>query len=869
MLDVGEMQNTPKTKYAKDYQPPAFFIDKVDLEFDLHPTETRVTATLACRRNGEHDHALILNGEQVELLSLAIDEKVLAPTDYDLGDDALCIANVADQFSLQMECQINPQANTELSGLYLSGGNFCTQCEAEGFRRIIYFPDRPDILSRYSVVVRADKNAYPVLLSNGNPESAGQGDDGRHWAKWDDPHPKPSYLFALVAGDLKAYSDQFTTSSGRNVDLHIYVAEHDLPKCGHAMASLKQAMRWDEDVYGLEYDLDVYNIVAVSDFNMGAMENKGLNVFNTRYVLASPDTATDQDYDGVEGVIAHEYFHNWTGNRVTCRDWFQLSLKEGLTVFRDQEFSADQGSRAVKRIEDVRVLRAVQFPEDRGPMAHPVRPESYIEINNFYTPTVYNKGAEVIRMMHGILGADGFRRGMDLYFERHDGQAVTCDDFVAAMADAGDVDLDHFKLWYAQAGTPHVKAECVQDHAQGTLTLTLRQSLKATPGQSDKSPMLIPLKTGFISRSGEEVTTVFQGVAATEHMVMLSAAEQSFEFSGVKEDVLPSLLRGFSAPVELEIQLDKADLKCLAQFDSDPFNRWEAMQRLAIDEVLGRIEKPESVQNSAVTSAIEATLDKTDLDPAFIAEALTLPSEAVLGDHMKIVDVEALFDARKALRRDVLAHLKPKFLDIYRKTASQDDKGARKLKNVLLGYLTTVADEEMEALAFEQFQQAQNMTDESAAFACLIQHKTEVSEQAVEAFYAKWREEPLVLDKWFSIQATTSSPNCLDIIDRLVHHEDYNRRNPNRVRSLVSAFSFANQRYFHDASGKGYAFLKDEVLKVDQLNPQTAARLLAPLGRWRRFDESRAALMRDALRQIVDTPGLSKDVFEIASKSLV
>jgi len=867
MLDVGEMQNTPKTKYAKDYQPPAFFIDKVDLEFDLHPTETKVTATLACRRNGEHDHPLILNGEQVQLLSLAIDEKALAPADYDLRDDSLCIADMADQFSLRMVCQINPQANTELSGLYLSGGNFCTQCEAEGFRRIIYFPDRPDILSRYSVVVRADKTAYPVLLSNGNPQGAGQGNEGRHWAKWDDPHPKPSYLFALVAGDLKAYSDQFTTVSGRQVDLNIYVAEQDLSKCGHAMVSLKQAMRWDEDVYGLEYDLDVYNIVAVSDFNMGAMENKGLNVFNTRYVLASPDTATDQDYDGVEGVIAHEYFHNWTGNRVTCRDWFQLSLKEGLTVFRDQEFSADQGSRAVKRIEDVRVLRAVQFPEDRGPMAHPVRPESYIEINNFYTPTVYNKGAEVIRMMHGILGADAFRRGMDLYFERHDGEAVTCDDFVAAMADAGGVDLDHFKLWYAQAGTPHVKAEFVQNGDRGTLTL--RQSLKATPGQSDKRPMLIPVKTAFISRSGEEVMSVFQGVAGQEHMVMLAAEEQSFEFSGLKDDVLPSLLRGFSAPVELEIELGKADLERLARFDSDPFNRWEAMQRLAIDEVLERIEKTGTPQNSGVVSAIEATLENDELDPAFIAEALTLPSEAVLGDHMKVVDVEGLFDVRKALRCGVLDHLKPKILKAYHKTALQDDKGARKLKNVLLGYLTSALDEDMEALAFDQFQQAKNMTDESAALACLIQHKTKISDQAVELFYAKWRDEPLVLDKWFSIQATMSSKDCLDVIERLAHHEDYNRRNPNRVRSLVSAFSFANQRYFHDASGKGYAFLKDEVLKVDKLNPQTAARLLAPLGRWRRFDECRAALMREALQQIVDTPGLSKDVFEIASKSLV
>lgn len=868
MLDANTAQNAPKTIFAKDYHPPEFLIDQVDLEFNLDETNTRVSARLMVRRNGQHTKPLILQGEEVKLLELKLNGGVLTADRYDVLGDELRIAEVSDVFELDMVCEINPKANTELSGLYLSGGNFCTQCEAEGFRRIIYFLDRPDVLARYSTLIRAKKDAYPVLLSNGNPEATGEGEDGTHWAKWVDPFPKPSYLFALVAGNLKPLNDSFTTMSGRQVDLNIYVAENDLPKCDHAMASLKNAMRWDEEVYGLEYDLDVYNIVAVSDFNMGAMENKGLNVFNTRYVLASPDTATDQDFDGVEGVIGHEYFHNWTGNRVTCRDWFQLSLKEGLTVFRDQEFSADQGSRAVKRIEDVRALRAIQFPEDRGPMAHPVRPESYIEINNFYTPTVYNKGAEVIRMMHGLLGAENFRKGMDLYFERHDGQAVTCDDFVAAMADASGVNLDQFKVWYAQAGTPKVSVEMSQDLDAQTLTLNMSQHVDSTPGQDIKEPMVIPIRTAFFAQSGAQLETLFENQKSAEHMVLLTKKHQQFHFENVAEKVVPSLLRGFSAPVDIETSLDTGALAYLARFDTDPFNRWEAMQRLAIGHILKEVEQGSQLDADELISAIESTLNNADLDAAFIAEAITLPSDAILGDHMEKVAVEAIFESRRSLRQRIAGELNDLLLDQFNRLKDKNDKAVRKLKNCLLGYLTSEETEQSATLAFEQFQSAQNMTDESAALACLSHFEGAKAERAIQMFYEKWKDEALVLDKWFSIQAMSQRDDCLSLIQGLAKHQDYKRNNPNRVRSLVGAFAFGNQRYFNDISGVGYRFLRDEVLAVDKLNPQTAARLLAPLGRWRRFEEDRASLMRAELQAIVDSPKLSKDVYEIASKSL-
>ena len=764
----------------------------------------------------------------------------------------------------------------------MSGGNFCTQCEPEGFRRITYFVDRPDVMARYTTTIIADKARFPVLLSNGNPVEHGEMGDGRHWAKWVDPHPKPSYLFALVAGDLVAVPDRFTTRSGKEVALAIWVRRGDEDKCGHAMASLKKAMRWDEDVFGLEYDLDVFNIVAVSDFNMGAMENKGLNIFNTRYVLAKPDTATDTDYQNIEAVIAHEYFHNWTGNRVTCRDWFQLSLKEGLTVFRDQEFSADQGSRAVRRIAEVRTLRAIQFPEDDGPLAHPVRPDSYIRIDNFYTPTVYNKGAELVRMIHALIGKEGFRRGMDLYFRRHDNHAATIEDFVAAMQDAGGVDLGQFKRWYEQAGTPEITIEDRWDPVTHRYELTAQQKVPPTPGQPDKLPMLIPLAMGLIGPEGGELPTRLEDEAAGRvgtRVLPLAEARQSFRFVDVPAPPVPSLLRGFSAPVKLkDVPLER--VKFLAVHDTEPFARWEAGQQVATKILLDRIgahqrSKAPAPLDSDLIAAMRRILVDAGRDPAFAAEALTLPSEAFLADQLPVVDVEAIHAARESTRAALGEALAAEFAAGYRDLADAGTYsidgasiGRRALRNACLAYLAAADPEKGAALALAQFEAGRNMTDVLAALTVLVDLDRPERAVALARFYERWSHDDLVTDKWFALQARSSLPQTPDRVRELTHHPAFERKNPNRVRALIGTFAQANQLRFHDADGAGYILLADEVIALDRLNPTTAARLVQPLGSWRRHDAARQAMMRRELERVLAIPNLSKNTYEMVSKSL-
>src|SRR6516164_4981993 len=817
------------------------------------------------------------------MLDISPDRAPLGANRYQLpAEGGLILADVPDAFTLDVETRIVPHSNTALSGLYVSGGNFCTQCEPEGFRRITYFIDRPDVMARYTTTIVADKSRFPVLLSNGNPVERGDIDARRHWAKWVDPHPKPSYLFALVAGDLVAVEDRFTTRSGKEVALAIWVRRGDDDKCAHAMASLKKAMRWDEEVFGLEYDLDVFNIVAVSDFNMGAMENKGLNIFNTRYVLAKPETATDTDYQNIEAVIAHEYFHNWTGNRVTCRDWFQLSLKEGLTVFRDQEFSADQGSRAVRRIGDVRILRAMQFPEDDGPLAHPVRPDSYIRIDNFYTPTVYNKGAELVRMIHTLLGRAGFRRGMDLYIRRHDNQAVTIEDFVAAMQDASGGDLGQFKRWYEQAGTPEITIEGHWEAATRSYELTAAQNVPPTPGQPEKLPMLIPLAMGLIGEDGAELATRLEGEAESSRgtrVIPLAEARQSFHFVDVPTPPVPSLLRSFSAPVKLKgVPLDQ--LKFLAVHDAEQFARWEAGQQVATKVLLDRVAAHQRGESPApldpdLVAAMLRTLADADRDAAFAAEALTLPSEAFLADQLAVVDVDAIRAARETARAAIGNALKAELAAAYDALADAGPYsidgasiGRRSLRNVCLGYLAAADPDKGAALAMAQFDAGRNMTDALAALTVLTDLDRPERSAALARFYDLWSHDDLVTDKWFALQARSSLPQTAGRVRELTGHPAFERKNPNRVRALIGTFSQANQLRFHDGSGAGYVLLADEVIALDPLNPTTAARLVQPLGSWRRHDPARQALMRRELERVLAIPNLSKNTYEMVSKSL-
>lgn len=862
MLDIQTANAAPPVAIRReDYRAPDWLVPEIALDFDLDAVKTAVRARLSVTRNGVHDRALILDGDGLIPLSVRVDG---AEATWRMEGSKLVITLDGDAHLVETSVEHSPIANTTLMGLYASSGMLCTQCEAEGFRRITFFPDRPDVLSRYHVRMTADKTAYPILLANGDPVGSGDLEGGRHWAEWHDPFFKPSYLFALVAGNLVANRDHFTTRSGRKVDLAIWVAAPDLAKTAHAMAALKTSMAWDETVYGREYDLAIFNIVAVDDFNFGAMENKGLNIFNSRYILADPETATDLDYDGVLGVVAHEYFHNWSGNRVTCRDWFQLSLKEGFTVFRDQCFSADQGSAAVKRIEDVRILRGSQFQEDGGPLAHPIRPESYLEIGNFYTATVYNKGAEVIRMLHTLLGPDKFRAGSDLYFERHDGQAVTCEDFILAMEAASGVDLGQFRLWYSLAGTPRVKAALTHDSHSGQATVTLTQSVPDTPGQSGKPPLTVPLRIALFDRD----SAAHRG----EQLVTLTQAVTTIKADGFKRSPILSINRGFSAPIVIETDRSADELAFLSAHDDDPFGRYEAMQQLMVDTLVSAIATGKT-DHSPVISAIRNTLASNALDPAFVGEAVMVPSEAFIGDQMLVVDPDAIHSARDALRADLGKALEGEWRAAYAANAangfeySPAAKGARRLRNVALGFIASGGASDAAALAFTQFSDADNMTDRQAALGVLANGDSPERVAALDIFYNRYRNDGLVLDKWFTTQALSMRDDTWAAVRELERHSDFTLGNPNRVRALVSAFS-VNQQQFHIASGEGYRFLADIIIALDPINPQTAAKLAPPLGRWQRFDEKRQSLMRRELQRIVDTPGLSKDVFEQASKSL-
>jgi aminopeptidase N len=880
-------EHTPKTVYLKDYTPPEYLIDTVDLLFELDEDNTRVVSRLAIRKNpasDAHNGELELNGEQLVLDSIKLDGRNLNNPEYRLTDESLTLTRVPDAFTLEIETRTNPKANTALEGLYLSNGMLCTQCEAQGFRKITYFIDRPDVMARYTTTLIADRSRYPVLLSNGNRIASGVLQNGRQWVKWEDPFRKPSYLFALVAGRLECVEDTHVTPSGRSVALQIFVEKHDLDKCDHAMRSLKNAMRWDEEVFGREYDLDLYMIVAVAHFNMGAMENKGLNIFNTKYVLARPDTATDADYEHIEGVIGHEYFHNWTGNRITCRDWFQLSLKEGLTVFRDQEFTADRTSRAVKRINDVNALRTKQFAEDAGPLAHPVRPQSYMEINNFYTLTVYEKGAEVVRMLHTLLGPASFRRGMDLYFARHDGQAVTCDDFVKAMEDASGIQLQQFRRWYDQAGTPELHVTTEYDGSSQSLTLTLRQTCPPTPGQPIKEPFHIPFAFGLLGSDGSELPIHFAGEPtsrrAKSEVLHITASSESFRLIGLPEKPVLSPLRGFSAPVKLRLHQSFQELAFLFQHDTDPFNRWDAGQRLASQIILNLVEqmiegeRPKKV-DAHILEAFDTLLSQTWTDLSYLSLLLSLPSEDYVGALMRVIDVDAVHAARQMVKREVACTLKDKLLQRYREhhrdetgPFNAEAVGRRRLKNVCLHYLAELESVDMHDLSVRQFDEARNMTDQIAALSVIVNSHNPRRGEILDRFYQQWRKEALVVDKWFSLQAACHLPGTLEAVRKLLEHPAFDLKNPNRVRSLIGVFSQANPVNFHAADGSGYQFLGDHVIALNGLNPQVAARMLGALTHWHRYDEGRQKLMCQQLQRIAGTEGISKDVYEVATKSL-
>ncbi|MBT3045435.1 MAG: aminopeptidase N [Candidatus Thiodiazotropha sp.] len=874
-----------KTIYLKDYRPPDYLVDDVELVFELLPESTRVTSRLQIRRNPASEAVkppLILDGEELELQAVQLEQQPLDKDAYECDEGSLTIHDVPDRFTLTTQVIIYPERNTALEGLYRSGGLYCTQCEAEGFRRITYYLDRPDVMARFTTTIIASKAESPVLLSNGNPIEERELEDGRHLVRWQDPFPKPCYLFAMVAGDLLYQQDRYTTRSGREVELRIYVEAENIDRCDHAMNSLKRAMAWDEEQYGREYDLDIYMIVAVNDFNMGAMENKGLNIFNSKYVLARADTATDNDYQGIEGVIAHEYFHNWTGNRITCRDWFQLSLKEGLTVFRDQEFSADMGSRGVKRIDDVRLLRSHQFAEDAGPMAHPVRPDSYMEINNFYTVTVYEKGAEVVRMQAKLLGPARYREATDLYFERHDGEAVTTDDFIRCMEDVSGRSLEQFRLWYSQSGTPVVEVNAEYDAQQGSFSFAFRQHCPDTPGQQDKEPFHIPIEVALLDRRGDELPlqlhheTEPQG---TRRLLELTQAEQDFTFVGLGERPVPSLLRGFSAPVKLRYRASDEELMFLIARDGDAFNRWDASQALALRTLLNLVADYRAgrslVLAEGLAQAFESALSDESSDKALLSELLRLPGESTLGDQMEVVDVEGIHHVREWLKQALASRMRPILLTVYRRNGAQSPYditpasiARRRLRNLVLDYLMHLPDAELHQLCYAQFQQADNMTDVMAALSCLANTDCPQRELALAAFEKQWRGEPLVMDKWFSVQASSRLPGTLRRVKALMNHPAFSLRNPNKVRSLVGVFCGININAFHRADGSGYAFLTDQVIALDRLNPQIAARMMRIMSRWRRYDAQRQALMREQFERVLSASDISKDVYEIASKSL-
>jgi aminopeptidase N len=849
--------DTPKTIYLKDYTPPPYHAKHIDLLFEIFDGRTVVHAKTHYVKNT--GGALFLNGEDLKLLSIKMDGQTVSP---ELVENGLTVFPEKDSFDLEILTEITPEHNTRLEGLYCSNGTYCTQCEAEGFRRITYYQDRPDVMATFTVRVEADVKTCPVLLSNGNLTEKGTLSNGRHFTVWNDPTPKSCYLFALVAGDLVHVHDIFTTRSSKKVDLYIYVRKGDETQCAHAMKSLIKSMKWDEDAYGREYQYGIFNIVAVSDFNMGAMENTSLNIFNTALVLAHPDTATDADFMRVESVIAHEYFHNWTGNRVTCRDWFQLSLKEGLTVFRDQEFSADLNSRSLQRIDDVQHLRRMQFPEDAGPLAHPIRPDNYIEINNFYTMTVYEKGAEVIRMFHTLLGPETYRKATDLYFDRFDGQAVTTEDWIKCMEDASGRDLSQFRLWYTQAGTPEIAARGGYDEKAKTYTLTLSQKIPATPGQPNKKPMHIPVAVGLIGPNGDDMI-------GTE-ILNLTEKEQTFTFKNIGAKPVPSILRNFSAPVKLTTDLSDDDLKFLMVHDSDGFNRWEAGQTYALRALNTLIDTGELDEGLLVSLA--SLLDQAAQgkgDKALLAKALGLPDIQIIAQSRASVDPDAIYSAREQVRESFAKQNRATLMSVYAANAetgpygiTPGDMARRSLKNTVLGYLDDPA------LAAEQYEKATNMTDRVAALSVLTDHEGSQRDAAYDDFYRRFKNYPLVIDKWFSLQAIGVNDNAIARIKGLARHTDFTLKNPNRARSLYGAFAMNNPVVFHRKDGAGYTLLKEAVIELNAINPQIAARMLTPLREWRRYTQDRQEKMKSVLNEIASASKLSPDVFEIVSKSL-
>lgn len=879
----------PKMIYLKDYQAPDYLIDETHLTFELFDDHSLVHAQLVMRRNparGAGLPPLVLDGELMELLGVKLDDSDLDAADYQLTADSLTLQPRSEAFTVDTSVRIHPETNTALEGLYKSTGMFCTQCEAEGFRKITYYLDRPDVMSRFTTTLIADQQQYPILLSNGNPIGNGPQEDGRHWATWEDPFVKPAYLFALVAGDLWCVEDSFTTVSGRDVALRIYVEPENIDKCAHAMTSLKKSMRWDEEAYGREYDLDIFMIVAVNDFNMGAMENKGLNIFNSSAVLARAETATDAAHQRVEAIVAHEYFHNWSGNRVTCRDWFQLSLKEGFTVYRDAGFSADMHSPTVKRIQDVAYLRTHQFAEDAGPMAHAVRPDSFIEISNFYTLTVYEKGSEVVGMLHTLLGAEGFRKGSDLYFERHDGQAVTCDDFISAMEDANGVQLKQFKRWYSQAGTPRLQVSEHYDAQARTYSLTLRQSCPETPDKVEKLPFVIPVALGLLDASGRELPLRLRDEAAavgTSRVLAVTEAEQTFTFVDIAEQPLPSLLRGFSAPVKLIFPYTRDQLMFLMQHDSDGFNRWDAGQQLSVQvlqEMIGQYQRGEPLSmDSRLLTALASVLEDTELDQAMVAEMLSLPSEAYLAEISEVADVDAIHAAREFARKQLADGLFDGLWTRYqanrevsRATAYVAEKehfARRALQNIALSYLMLSGRPEVLAATLEQYDACDNMTERLTALAVLVNSPFDAEKaRALQAFAEHFKDNPLVMDQWFSVQAASGLPGGLARVKALMQHPAFTLKNPNKVRALIGAFAGQNLINFHAADGSGYRFLADLVIELNALNPQIASRQLSPLTRWRKYDSARQALMKAELERILASGPLSSDVYEVVSKSL-
>lgn len=897
--------DAPKPILRDEYRPFEYRINHVSLTFELAPDATTVASELHIEpaetlESSEPAKPVFLDGVDLELIEVQLNGNSLDASRYKKTETGLQVEGITKACVLRITTRINPAANAALEGLYQSSGNFCTQCEAQGFRKITFYPDRPDVLATFDVTLIADKTRYPVLLANGNLADSGDKDDGRHWAQWHDPFPKPSYLFALVAGDLEHVQDNYTTSDGRQVALRIYVESHNLSQVDYAMDALKRSMKWDEEVFNLQYDLDIFMIVAVDDFNMGAMENKGLNIFNSRYVLAKPETATDADISGVESVIAHEYFHNWTGNRITCRDWFQLSLKEGLTVFRDQEFSSDINSRAVKRIADVRLLKSRQFPEDAGPMAHPIRPDSYIEINNFYTVTVYEKGAEVIRMMHTLLGAEGFHQGMALYVERHDGMAATCEDFILSMEQGAGIDLSQFRRWYSQAGTPRLSIRSEYDVQAQRYKLIVEQNCPPTPGQDKKLPFHIPLRIGLLGKKGDALPLQVNDSAAEasrvadELVLDIKESSQVFEFENVVEQPVPSLLRQFSAPVNLHYDYSDEDLALLMSHDSDTFNRWDSSQRLfcRVVELVTRAGTSAWQNHASVAVMLEAfsvCLADNKMDPALKAEIFTFPGIEAIADSQTdpvsntppLIDVELLHNARQSVLNLLANSLHEPLLEQYQKlqTAQAGEylldaasMGKRSLKNTCLQLMSNANQSESadawQTLAEKQYQAASNMTDRVASLKALCSNQSAARERVLADFYHRFENEKLVIDKWFSLQAQSTAVDVIDQVDSLRRHSAFNLLNPNRVRSLIGVFAMTNPVGFHQADGRGYQLLTETITTLDHHNPQVAARLASVFTRWRRFDVGRQKLMKQSLQQLAAMDNLSADVYEIVSKSL-